>query len=113
LPSRGTHWHCEQHCAQRSMAAAASSSSSSAHTAAPQSQRRPLLVGSPLYGESLTAQRANLERFVESHTDEFNEMRYLPWTVVRNAGKPVDVRRSTVAPGIRGVYLKQPLQTKR
>lgn len=93
--------------------ASASSSSASAGAAVPLSQRRSLLIGSPLYGESLVAQRTNLERFVESHKAEFNDMRYLPWTVVRNESKPIEVRRSTVAPGIRGVYLKQPLQTKR
>ena len=94
---------------------AAASSVSAAHTAAPPSQRRPLLVGSPQYGEALAAQRANLERFVHSHPDLFSKMRYQPWTTDRqlNAGKRVDVRRSTLVPGIRGVYLKETLQTKR
>jgi hypothetical protein len=75
-------------------------------------QRRALLAGLPDRGEALKRQRANLDQFVSDNAAAFDAMIYEPWTRLPSEAGPskhrFDVRASTV-PGLRGVYLCDPL----
>lgn len=73
----------------------------------------PLLAHLPPRGEALSAQRANLVRFVEEEAEAFAELPYLPWTeefFVLDA-PPVVVLPAKVAVGLHGVFLTRPLVT--
>lgn len=74
---------------------------------------RELMCGSPSYSETLKRQRANLDTFLANNLAEFDAMPYEPWTAhsPHLTDKSVSVRSSSVAAGILGVYLNEPIQT--
>lgn len=80
-------------------------------------QRRPLMHGMPPYSQALQAQLSNLHTFLADHKEEFDRMRYMPWTQVptgtHSFAKPAVVRRSDHLPGLMGTFLLEPLHVKR
>lgn len=69
--------------------------------------------GSPSYSETLQRQRSNLNTFLADNIAAFDAMPYEPWTAPSPhlTDKSVSVRSSSVAAGILGVYLNEPIQT--
>lgn len=78
-----------------------------ASLAAARFQRLNLLRDLPAH--PLARQRANLLRFIEQRQEEFSQQLYTPWTVDGQSGQaqaPVEVRASSLLPGLQGVFLR-------
>ena len=84
--------------------------------AQPPTEARPLLAGLPDRGKALQRQRANLVAFANdpANAEAFAAMPYEKWTTVPadadgSNGLQFEARASTLVPGLRGVFPRQPV----